>query len=267
VYAERQVQQALAGYRACMRERGYPVRYPQDALKLAVSWRTADGHGAEGASTGELRLATVDAGCRTGSGLTAAIAATFERQAATWLARNEDLVRSAGNIIRAARERATEILAAAGPHACSPSVSTHAERDPTPRGTGHGPDRAPAADPCSSSWPAPERGHLRGDLDPEVATDLLLVRSEATAASSPNGPSPKPDPRRHRGDPHHPNTTSHLCARLRQLPQRQREVIVFQVFLDLDTEATAQALGMVRGTVTAHLSRAVATLRSCLVTE
>jgi RNA polymerase sigma factor (sigma-70 family) len=58
-----------------------------------------------------------------------------------------------------------------------------------------------------------------------------------------------------------------LLAVLRQLPRRQREVIVFRVFLDLDTEATAQALGMARGTVTAHLSRAVATLRSCLVTE
>jgi DNA-directed RNA polymerase specialized sigma24 family protein len=58
-----------------------------------------------------------------------------------------------------------------------------------------------------------------------------------------------------------------LLAVLRQLPQRQREVVVFRILLDLDTEATAQALGMARGTVTAHLSRAVATLRDCLVTE
>jgi RNA polymerase sigma factor (sigma-70 family) len=58
-----------------------------------------------------------------------------------------------------------------------------------------------------------------------------------------------------------------LLAVLRRLPLRQREVIVFRVFLDLDTQATAQALGMARGTVTAHLSRAVATLRGQLVTE
>jgi RNA polymerase sigma-70 factor (sigma-E family) len=58
-----------------------------------------------------------------------------------------------------------------------------------------------------------------------------------------------------------------LLAVLRQLPQRQREVVVFRVFLDLDTEATARTLGMARGTVTAHLSRAVATLRRHLVTE
>jgi RNA polymerase sigma-70 factor (sigma-E family) len=52
---------------------------------------------------------------------------------------------------------------------------------------------------------------------------------------------------------------------LRRLPQRQREVIAFRVFLDLDTAATAKALGMAPGTVTAHLSRAVATLRGHLV--
>jgi RNA polymerase sigma-70 factor (sigma-E family) len=64
-----------------------------------------------------------------------------------------------------------------------------------------------------------------------------------------------------------PTMEPRLLAVLRQLPRRQREVIVFRVFLDLDTETTAQALGMARGTVTAHLSRAVATLRAQLVTE
>jgi RNA polymerase sigma factor (sigma-70 family) len=68
-------------------------------------------------------------------------------------------------------------------------------------------------------------------------------------------------------EPGDPAVDPTLLAVLRQLPQRQREVIVFRVFLDLDTEATAQALGMARGTVTAHLSRAVATLRRHLVTE
>ncbi|WP_380120639.1 sigma-70 family RNA polymerase sigma factor [Dactylosporangium cerinum] len=56
-----------------------------------------------------------------------------------------------------------------------------------------------------------------------------------------------------------------LLHLLRRLPQRQREVIAFRVFLDLDTAATAKALGMAPGTVTAHLSRAVATLRGQLV--
>jgi RNA polymerase sigma-70 factor (sigma-E family) len=58
-----------------------------------------------------------------------------------------------------------------------------------------------------------------------------------------------------------------LLAALRRLPQRQREVIVFRVFLDLDTGATAKALGIAPGTVTAHLSRAVAALRGHFVIE
>ncbi len=56
-----------------------------------------------------------------------------------------------------------------------------------------------------------------------------------------------------------------LLSALRQLPQRQREVVAYRVFLDLDTGATAAALGIAPGTVTAHLSRAVATLRGHLV--
>jgi len=58
-----------------------------------------------------------------------------------------------------------------------------------------------------------------------------------------------------------------LLAALRQLPRRQREVIACRVFLDLDTEATGRLLGIAPGTVTAHLSRAIATLRGLLVTE
>jgi RNA polymerase sigma factor (sigma-70 family) len=58
-----------------------------------------------------------------------------------------------------------------------------------------------------------------------------------------------------------------MLAALRRLPQRQREVIAFRVFLDLDTGATAGALGIAQGTVTAHLSRAVATLRRSLVID
>jgi RNA polymerase sigma-70 factor (sigma-E family) len=58
-----------------------------------------------------------------------------------------------------------------------------------------------------------------------------------------------------------------LLAAVRRLPQRQREVVAFRVFLDLDTAATADALGIAAGTVTAHLARAVGTLRELLVTE
>jgi RNA polymerase sigma-70 factor (sigma-E family) len=62
-----------------------------------------------------------------------------------------------------------------------------------------------------------------------------------------------------------PDLDAALLTQLRRLPQRQREVIVFRVFLDLDTRTTAQVLGIAPGTVTAHLSRAVTTLRGCLL--
>jgi RNA polymerase sigma factor (sigma-70 family) len=56
-----------------------------------------------------------------------------------------------------------------------------------------------------------------------------------------------------------------LLAALRELPQRQREVVACRVFLDLDTAGTAAVLGIAPGTVTAHLSRAVSSLRAHLV--
>jgi RNA polymerase sigma factor (sigma-70 family) len=52
-----------------------------------------------------------------------------------------------------------------------------------------------------------------------------------------------------------------LVAALRRLPTRQREVLALRIFLDLDTETTARLLRIAPGTVTAHLSRAVAALR------
>jgi RNA polymerase sigma factor (sigma-70 family) len=51
---------------------------------------------------------------------------------------------------------------------------------------------------------------------------------------------------------------------LLRLPGRQREVIALRVFLDLDTDATARALGIAPGTVTAHLSRAISAMRASL---
>jgi DNA-directed RNA polymerase specialized sigma24 family protein len=55
-----------------------------------------------------------------------------------------------------------------------------------------------------------------------------------------------------------------VLAALRALPRRQREVIALRVFLDLDIATTAGLLGIAPGTVGAHLSRAVTTLRAAL---
>ena len=52
-----------------------------------------------------------------------------------------------------------------------------------------------------------------------------------------------------------------LMTALLRLPVRQRQVVALRLFLDLDIASTAETLGIAPGTVTAHLSRAIATLR------
>jgi RNA polymerase sigma-70 factor (ECF subfamily) len=57
------------------------------------------------------------------------------------------------------------------------------------------------------------------------------------------------------------DTDASLMAAVLRLPLRQRQVIACRLFLDLDTAQTAQTIGIAPGTVTAHLSSAIATLR------
>lgn len=52
-----------------------------------------------------------------------------------------------------------------------------------------------------------------------------------------------------------------LMAALLRLPVRQRQVIALRIILDLDTAGTAKVLGIAPGTVKAHLSHGLATLR------
>jgi DNA-directed RNA polymerase specialized sigma24 family protein len=56
-----------------------------------------------------------------------------------------------------------------------------------------------------------------------------------------------------------------IMAALLRLPTRQRQVVALRLFLDLDTECTARALGIAPGTVQAHLGRAMAALRDDLI--
>ena len=73
-------------------------------------------------------------------------------------------------------------------------------------------------------------------------------------------PSPELQPRVGVADPD-PPFDHRLLVALRGLPLRQREVVALRVLLDLDTETTAQVLGIAPSTVTVHLSRAIAALR------
>jgi DNA-directed RNA polymerase specialized sigma24 family protein len=59
------------------------------------------------------------------------------------------------------------------------------------------------------------------------------------------------------GDP----VDTQLMAAVARLPLRQRQVVGLRLFLDLDTARTAEVLGIAPGTVTAHLTRAIAALR------
>jgi RNA polymerase sigma-70 factor (ECF subfamily) len=58
-----------------------------------------------------------------------------------------------------------------------------------------------------------------------------------------------------------PGIEPDVLAALRSLPIRQREVVTLRLLLDLDTQTTAKTLGIAPGTVTAHLNRALTTLR------
>ena len=51
---------------------------------------------------------------------------------------------------------------------------------------------------------------------------------------------------------------------MRQLPQRQREVLALRYYLDLDEADIAETLGISRGAVKSHASRGSATLRTLL---
>jgi hypothetical protein len=59
-----------------------------------------------------------------------------------------------------------------------------------------------------------------------------------------------------------PDPSSGGRAGAGQSSEPQREVIALRVFLDLDIATTARLLHIAPGTVGAHLSRAVATLRA-----
>lgn len=73
------------------------------------------------------------------------------------------------------------------------------------------------------------------------------------------------DPAQHSADGQ--QLDAQILAALWKLPRRQREVVALRIFLDLDTETAAHALGIAPGTVRAHLSRATTALRASLASH
>lgn len=58
-----------------------------------------------------------------------------------------------------------------------------------------------------------------------------------------------------------------IMAALTRLPVRQRQVVALRLFLDLDTDCTAEVLAIAPSTVKTHLARAIAALREDLIPE
>ncbi|MEU6204777.1 SigE family RNA polymerase sigma factor [Micromonospora musae] len=69
-----------------------------------------------------------------------------------------------------------------------------------------------------------------------------------------------------RTDPNDPTDRITLVAALRQVPPRQRAVLVLRYFQDLTVEETARALGCSTGTVKSQAAKGLATLRTVLDT-
>jgi len=113
--------------------------------------------------------------------------------------------------------------------------------------------------PAVSGHPSPQGWVVRTALN--VATSRWRrTRREVSAESLPQGTAPPvaaaaegrlPDPE--------------LAQQLAKLPPRQRQVIALRILLDLDTAATASALGIAESTVGVHLHRALSTLRARMV--
>jgi RNA polymerase sigma-70 factor (sigma-E family) len=66
---------------------------------------------------------------------------------------------------------------------------------------------------------------------------------------------------------HHAGLDSQLVRAVWHLPARQREVVALRIVCDLSTQDTARALGIAPGTVTAHLHRALTTLRATMTRD
>lgn len=81
----------------------------------------------------------------------------------------------------------------------------------------------------------------------------LLPRLAESAVPDRHDPEPMVDPG--------------LLSHIRSLPERQRQVLAYRVFLGLSAAQTAAELGITTGSVGTHLSRALASLRAILSTS
>jgi RNA polymerase sigma factor (sigma-70 family) len=113
--------------------------------------------------------------------------------------------------------------------------------------------RAWAAWPKVSRHPAPSAWVVRTALNHHVSR-WRRTRREVALTADLAGDLPGAAPAQPERDD--------LLRAVAGLPLRQRQVVALRIFLDLDTKQTAEALDLSPGTVTAHLHRAMTTLRA-----
>jgi RNA polymerase sigma factor (sigma-70 family) len=109
-----------------------------------------------------------------------------------------------------------------------------------------------------SRHPAPQAWVVRSALNLHVSS-WRRRRREVSLSAAGQDRAQLPE-----GSGHVDEVDPQIMAMLAALPQRQRQVVALRIFLDLDTGSTAEALDIAPGTVRAHLTRAMATLRSQL---
>jgi RNA polymerase sigma-70 factor (ECF subfamily) len=113
-----------------------------------------------------------------------------------------------------------------------------------------------------SAHPAPEAWVVRTALNANVSRwrrsrrEVLMPDLGTVAEPSTSGMAADDGP----VDPR-------IMAALARLSARQRQVVALRLFLDLDTDRTAEVLGVASSTVKAHLARAIAALRCDLIPE
>lgn len=79
-----------------------------------------------------------------------------------------------------------------------------------------------------------------------------------------NAPAPAPDAASAEYGAMRALDRAEVIGALRRLPVRQREVVVLRYYSDLSEAQIAETLGISRGAVKSHASRAIATLRTSL---
>jgi RNA polymerase sigma-70 factor (sigma-E family) len=113
-------------------------------------------------------------------------------------------------------------------------------------------------------WPRLERSDDVGGYARRILLNLYLdyrrrpSRREQPTEETPDRPAPADAGAEHR---------DRLVAALRQVPPRQRAVLVLRFWEDLSVEQTAQVLDVSAGNVKSQTSRGLATLRAALAAQ